>query len=238
MEISKHTKKIDPTSNKKQQVLIIKEKRKIQLVRNTKNNKTYYSYQINIPKDYLMLIQDDYEYNEKISYLMHFIEINRQHYVIKLAPYGVNNILTFPRIFGYIGNDPRKKYFQFTLPKKDMQYLQAFDKYQDVINKINSSINNEDEKIAKPLLYSNMYFVQYFDVKNMQFEYELHLSIDSNIDDKVIEYLENDLAESVAIPGWLETLLTDWNANNKKIKEKIGIQDKDYDLNYYAGNKK
>ena len=237
MEIHKGTKKIEiPIQEKKPIINIITDTRKIIITKNKKkvNNtsKTYYSYQLNIPKKFLMLIQDNYEYGKgKSNYLMHLIEIHKQHYAIKLAPHGVDCLLSLPNIYGGIGKK-EKPNIQFTLPKKDMAYIQAFDKYQDAINKF----NQEQDKKIKARLYAELYLYQKFNIEYMHFEYELHINLKANIDDEFVNYIKNDESNPGGIPSWLETLKIDWS--DPAVQKLLGISAsiKDYDLHKYAGD--
>ena len=253
MKITKGIKRINPKdkNDEKPLILSIKDKRKIIITKNKKKDnsdinadKRYYSYQINIPKDYLMLIQDNGEYMnpEKGNYWMHLLELNKQHYVIKLAPYGVKSLTTLAPIYGNMNNN--KPNIQLTLPKKDMPYLQAYDKCQDVISSMNKEIEQEnqilktDKKSFKmPLLYAELYFYQKFNIPYMHFEYELHINIKADIDDEFIEHIKNDITNPGGIPGWLETLIIDWN--DPAIHKALGISSelKDYDLHELAGDK-
>lgn len=310
MKIHKGTKKIDLTAikEKKPLILAMHEKRKIIITKNKKKTeneqeKIYYSYQLNIPRDFLLLMQDNGEYGDpkKGYYLMQLLELHKQHYIIKLAPYGVKSITSLINQYGDYGGDiitkmmkkqqatyeqakdiidiiyneqvrnapviaekisnklnvsKEKAYelydafkdaeskiksnFQLTLPKKDMQYLQAYDNCQDIIESINKKIEHDntlvkDEKDKKelfklPLLYAELYFFQKFNIEYLHFEYELHIRIKADIDDALVEYIKTDPTNPGGIPGWLETLIIDWD--DPAVQNLLGIapSEKDYDL--------
>jgi len=320
MQIHKGIKKIDPTNNDKNPlILVMQDTRKIIITKNNKKTengtkKTYYSYQLNIPRDYILLIQDEFELMDNMKFLMYLLEIHKQHYIIKLAPNGVQNIYSLPNEYGYIGsgnfinsmmkktnitaeqinqviniveqevirdkdkiitqisdnlNKDRKdaetiydtylkleqkgkKNIQFTLPKKDMAYLQAYDKYQETVQ----NINNENEKHNKlvekmieskkenipekkplfeiPPLYADMYFMQKFNVNGLYFEYELHININVDVDKSFVEYVQNDITNPGGIPGWLETLIIDWSDPVVQNHYNIHNSIKEYDLTDYG----
>ena len=318
MKINNGTKKIDLTDgNKKPLILAITDRRKIIITKNKKTienkgneEKTYYSYKLNIPNDFLLLIQDNGEYGnpEKGNYMMHLLELHKQHYIIKLAPDGVKSIITLINQYGYYGGDiitkmtkknittheqatqivniiyqeqirnkpviakkisdalnvslenayefydafidaesKSKKTFQLTLPKKDMAYLQAYDSCQDAIEIANKKIefdnalidNDKDKKelFKIPMLYADLYFFQKFNIEYLHFEYELHIRIKADIDDAFVDYVKNDESNPGGIPGWLETLIIDWD--DPAVQNLLGITStvKDYDLHSYSLDK-
>jgi len=309
MRIHKGTKRIEITNkDKKPTILTITDRRKIIITKNKKNKKTYYSYQLNIPKDFIALMQDANEYGkpEHTPYLMHLLELHKQHYIIKLAPSGINSLMMLlPRydfstnilnalvkkaditenqacqVIGIIENEQirneakisekinkklglptkkgydiykvyrnaelkDKKNYQLTLPKKDMAYLQAYDNLIDAIDKINEKIesnnklvDDEDKKelFKLPVLYSDLFFQQKFNIKYMHVEYELHIRIKADIDDAIIDYIKSDPLNPAGIPSWLETLAIDWD--DPAVQKLLGIDaiEKDYDLHQLAMDK-
>lgn len=313
MEIKNGIKKINlHNTEKKPLILYMHDIRKIITTKTKRNDngkeKTYYSYQLNIPGDFLRLIQDNGEYgNKKSYYLMHLLEKHKQHYIIKLAPNGVKSIRTLINVYGSYGagfhktfkrkakltdeqatniinivdsqqvrNEPiiikeikdslnvdekdarhiyniyketeskDKKNIQLTLPKRDMEYLKAYDKCQEIIESINQEIQKENKSLAdcnkKPLfktptLYAELYFFQHLNIEYMHFEYELHIRIKADIDDAFVNYVKNDKLNPGGIPGWLETLIIDWD--DPVVQNLLGISStiKDYNLHELANEK-
>lgn len=319
MKINQGIKKINPTDKEKNPIIsAIQDTRKIIITKNKKTTdyttKTYYSYQLNIPRDFLMLIQDNYQLDVNINFITFLLEVTKKHYIIKIAPFGIQNILTIPTVFGYLGSNDfsvkmmkktdisneqvnslikiidaesvrdknkiikkiinefeinktdadklydtfidieskGKKNYQLTLPKKNMEYLQAYDKYQETIETLNNEHkkyneftkrynenNKGSDKELLPIfdikpLYANMTLVQKFNINGLYFDYELHIHINADIDDAFVDFVKNDIKNPGGIPGWLETLIIDWNDPAVQIALGIDNNIKDYDLTDYG----
>lgn len=226
MKLTKGIKKLNTENGDTQTLLAVQESRKIIITVNKKKvngiEKAYYSYQLNIPRDYLFLVQDNFDYSTKHREIMYLIELDQQNYVIKTALYGTKNIESLVNVNAYI-NPKEKRNVQYTLPKKDMVYLQAYEKYQQALKQANDEIAEQNKKISdekeKKELYKrsplvvNLSLMQKIHLSKMEIRYELYLNLDTNIGDRFKNYV---LSTYENVPTWFKILNYDWKLENDK----------------------
>lgn len=171
--------------------------KKITVQKRTIKNKTYTSYLIGIPVTVISHIihefikDDDPEMGhtvlEKIdnqTYKMSIVkEINPEMIILDKGQ----------------GHDIKNKVIKSTLPKKKIEYLQAYDKYLEMIE----YINNKYDKEFEPAIITAFITINIAPADNTELQTEVLIRFNTNIDDKFINCMEllND-----EIPDWLELL--------------------------------
>lgn len=212
------------------QTIEITEKRKIIVIKNKKKtNKNYYSYQLNVPMDLLNLVILDGQYDKKINRKFCLQETNKQTYDFNMKEQLEKNDISIG-----LKRDLKKRNCALTLPKRKMEYLKAYDIYQDVIETINQDIEQDDKKFEVQPLMANLIFdahIKKINKKNpitkenethYDLIYDFRIYIKTNIDKDFINFAKKENANMDGLPGWLETLIIDWD--NEKIKEVLDIE--------------
>ena len=210
------------TENEAKQGLLIKDKKKITVITNKKTvngkEKRYYSYQFNIPLNTMNLVYKDKLKGDK-NKLIYLIQKNKQRFYFEFAEQEPENaIKTFFKV------DMKKRYITYTLPKKFIKYLQAYDDYLDVLNEINNEIKeqnkvieNGDDKIKQykkqPLYVDIDIFVLPKD-DGKDLDYDMTFKIHTELDDRFINYAKNETLKYGGLPGWMQTLCNDWETQD------------------------
>lgn len=206
--------KTDNKGNKKEVTIVVPQielRRVIFKLKNKINGKEYYSYQLPIPRDFLMLVQQD-----KPGYTTQLIEKSNTWYQIKSDSNNLNSVSNLDWIYGKypITEDDIDEYLnetfnvKITLPKKKMLYLQAYDEYLNAMDELDKM--HTDKKYGVMPLVVDMQLYPKYNLNNKDMPitpvYVLNLSIGiASISPNLYKEFEK-LYDG--IPGWLK-ILTD-----------------------------
>jgi len=189
--------------------ITITDKRTITILKNERSKKKtknenegeikqeYYSYQLQIPKGFIQLIQKDQKpaYIYKITDTGYLIANENNKYS--------NTPLAQMPFYAYTN---KTNTLPLTLPKKQIEYLKAYDKLINTINMINQDLT-EDKQFKRPPLTAIIRLNQYN--KEVTPIYHIHISLNANLDTetRLIKYIQEDNKECGGLPGWFELLL-------------------------------
>lgn len=188
----------------------ITEKRKVIIITNEKKTKKgmkkYYSYQLNIPKDFIDILPVTTDNTENTTY--YWAIENKQKLIID----GLKPPLELEHQSEKLtATKNNKNTVSYTLPKRYLEYLQAYDIYQEIVNKYN--IEKEDKyKFTIAPLYADIeltaetdiYYNSGESIPNLHFE--LKIIVYTNIENEFIDYVKNNTKNNI-IPRWLDILI-------------------------------
>jgi hypothetical protein len=199
---------------------------------NTETKKIYNTFQINLPISYINLIENIGTDQQTNFYLK---EINKQQYEIKQTTTNINTNLS-GLIPLTLPTNLKKRLIRLTLPKNNIEYLQAYEKYISVANEANLKIDdvifierekeiNEKtaglnpkeaakviDKITKPYHYkfnltADIKLILEVNNNTAAFDTTFILTLNAEIDNKFVEYVKE--VNNNMLPEWLDFLLTD-----------------------------
>lgn len=158
--------------------------------KNKENTKTYYRYQAIIPELFLQLISKDTEnYKEKTYYVIENKEnigTDKAYDIITEKP---KEYIDYAKI-----RITNKKAMQFTLPKKIINKLHAYDQY------IKFAKEMQDKSVYAPNI---KYTLHIYSNKEGIFQYKLYFKIRIILDQK---YIKKFVSENELIPAWFNIL--------------------------------
>ncbi len=194
-----HKDKILEDEVKPIEIMHLYEYKKITVQKRTIKDKTYTSYLLGIPDTVInfiiyMFTADD-ENKEGYTILE---KIDNQTYKILITDELKPGTIRIGDIEGY---DIKNKIYKTTLPKKKIEYLQAYDKYLENID----YINKKYDKNFKPADIGANIIFNFAPADAESLQKEVIMRFITNIDDKFknsIELINNE------IPDWLDLLTT------------------------------
>lgn len=214
--------------------LTLADERKITISTSTKaNGNKYISYQVNMPLAYLNLLENKntlMEHDYKTKKELYIIKIDEKQYEIKTSAK-----LTDKAIKISFNPNYKRRTIPITLSKKDIEYINAYDTYRNMLLKINQEINktnptyktlNKQNKIMTnevlPFALSPLTAIikLSFVINNSKQELEpfLYLNLDVKIYDDFAIYVKK--INDNSFPLWLDTLLSkehkDYLINNEQ----------------------
>ena len=211
--------------------LLLTDKKKITIITNTKKangeNKNYYSYQFNIPLNTMQIVYEKQLNKDGENKLIYLQENNKQRYKFIFANTKPENAIETS-----IGINQKKRYVSYTLPKKHIEYLQAYDKYLDVLKTINKDIQEKNkladdkdkiDEFKQQPLYINLETVVTPNDNGKDLNYDMSFKIYTNVEQRFIDYAKKETAKYGGLPGWLQVLANDWET--QKFLESLEIDD-------------
>jgi len=194
-----HKDKIHENEVKFIEIMNLYEYKKITVQKRIIKDKTYTSYLLGIPDTAInliisMFIADDENEN---GYTI-LEKIDNQTYKIVITDELKPSTIRIGDIEGY---DIKNKTYKTTLPKKKIEYLQAYDKYLENIE----YINKKYDKDFKPSDIGVNIIINVAPANDESLQKEVIMRFITNIDDKFKNSIElvND-----EIPDWLDLLTT------------------------------
>lgn len=191
------------------------EERKITVLTKTSKDKTkkYYSYQLSIPLDFIkpLLNIDDPDDNDDFC----FVEHHSQYYELKISKKSSNKINDCAFKIKRAPLNDKNKTMQFTLPKRHITYLQAYDEYLRAIEIVNSENNNFEINPLQAIIELNIIPNTSYDLK-----YKVDINIFANIEKEFISYINKQYE---LCPKWIKTLNSNEQTGIKEIADKIKL---------------
>lgn len=189
--------------------LTISEIRNITVITKTNKDKTkkYYSYQLAMPTNYIVPLINPETITD--AHAFYFVPIGKQLYEIQISDKDIVNAF---KIYKLPIKDEKKgglkekmqKVLQITLPKRNIEYLRAYDEYIKEIEKINTTTEKEKDKyVLQPLKAKISLAI----LPNTEYDlkYNVTFNISVNFDKQFKKYMETTYPES---PNWYKTLYT------------------------------
>lgn len=203
-------------------LIAIREYKNIIIATNQKKEKTYNTFQLNLPAKYISLLMDKSRRDQQTYFYLE--KITNKHYrVIETSELKNAELMGLIKLKLPIPNKQRQ--MRVTLPKNKIPYLKAYETYLNIRNthyldtstkiiekyaetKTNDEIKELTEKEAFKVYQLRALISLQLKVnpETAAFEPRLTISFDADIDPRFIEYIKK--INNNNIPDWLEYLTT------------------------------
>lgn len=179
------------------------EEKKITIQKRKIKNKLYTSYIVGLPSNAIFMATHKYFRSDKKYGYTALKKMDNRTYEYLLTDELKPGMIALDNVsdenYDKESDDKKSQAYMFTLPKKDINFLQAYDKYIETVNYINNKYNEDfktDDLIANVLIN-----VAPANAKELQSE--IIIQFDMNIDDKLKKYIDSIYEQT---PEWYSIL--------------------------------